>query len=233
MLVVTAVSPGEGNGMKRAVLWGTLWVVASAVVACNSPRDASKSTFKNAINAHFEKHCIQLKKVFPAYVPVASTAKSEVQRANYAQQYGKEIAGYDALVGAGILTVSDGVEEVHGFFGPASKRPARIYALTETGKKLYSEERTAFFATGVLCVGTSGVDSIGSYSEPAQALGGVTVSHVVYTYSPRKVNDWARDRKVQEALPELKELLAPHKSDRATLVLMNTGWVHESDATVR
>jgi hypothetical protein len=62
------------------------WAVASGGVACNSPRDASKSTFKNAINAYFDKHCIQLKKVFPVYVPVASAAKSEVQRANYARQ---------------------------------------------------------------------------------------------------------------------------------------------------
>jgi|GEM_PF-253305 len=217
----------------RTTMRAVVAVLVGVFLGCGSAKDPSKSNFKKALNAHFEKHCVGLGAAFPAYLPTTD-GLNEKQRAAYDKEHATDLSRYNALISAGLLSVRDGEEEVKNWLsGKSTKQPARVYELTDEGKRFYKEERSQFLGKrGTLCAATLAVDSVDSFAEPAQMFG-YTVSRVNYTYSAGSPNEWAREAAVQAAYPELKGLLAQNKQGHAALVLMNTGWVHEKDVEGR
>ncbi len=77
------------------------------------------------------------------------------------------------------------------------------------------------------CTGRLVVDSITSFSEPAEAEG-LKVSRVNYVYHLQDAAAWLQWSALQKSYPELTLFMAPAVQGQALLVLTNKGWVHQN-----
>ncbi|KXU84344.1 hypothetical protein CR51_42170 [Caballeronia megalochromosomata] len=214
--------------MKRKLIAST--VFACFLAACGSSKEASNSNFEKAIDKHFAKQCIT---VTPAAVsadgnkyPIAvglETKASWQQQVQVDEHNAQRTQYFDALVDAGDLSVSNGTKQVKSWLGNReSTVPAKIYSLTDAGKKtLASPDGLAF------CVGHYKVDDITRFSEPSNALGH-TISEVAFTASPVDVPDWTKNDKVAKAF-NLDQALAGHIKANRTMVLASDGWIDSAD----
>ncbi|WP_341018757.1 hypothetical protein [Brevundimonas diminuta] len=64
------------------------------------------------------------------------------------------------------------------------------------------------------------------FTEPGEMMG-MTVSQVDYAYQLKKMAEWAKSKVMQEVFPQLTRDNAETLEGKATVVLMNEGWVHE------
>lgn len=127
----------------------------------------------------------------------------------------------DALVRLGLLR-AEPVE------GAAWGRPLR-YELTDAGRSAYREFPAGRWdprkAAGGFCYGTSEVDSIIRYTEPAEGAGQVQ-TEVTDSYRLRDMAGWARDAGFLRLYPEIERELGPGapRQAQAILVRASDGW---------
>jgi hypothetical protein len=201
----------------------SLIVMAGALAACGSSKDASKPNFAKAIDAQLAKRCLTVSfgmsamttsTTFP--VSVAITQPSLLISADQAKQQNERAFGpYDALAKAGLLTAADA--PVQPLFG-RDKVPGKVYALTDAGVKALKDPKYTTF-----CAGHYQVDEIVNFTEPGNAMG-TTISRVTFTYSPKDVPAWVNDDGVTTAFPALAKQREAHQQGHAVMVLQNDGW---------
>jgi len=214
--------------MKHIYLIFASIVLFILLVGCSSPKDASKDNFKKVINAYLDKNCITISPqespwrgisyhVFPVTIKLlpSDNKGTDEQKAQITQEF-------DALVGIGMLEVQDGSAKVNKSTADDEKItiPAKIYALSEKGKQLFS--KTGF------CVATYEVNEISGFSEPSQSMGHAR-SDVSFLVSPKDIKDWSKKETIIKAFPRLLRKLEQNQAQSARLILMNDGWVHEDE----
>ncbi len=202
-----------------------LLAVAFIVTGCSSRKDASKSNFKRVINDYYAKHCI--------IVEAGVSSFPVVKQTDGLAAYG--IEKLNALADAGMLTVRDTVVEKRVSYGRATKNfPAKVFDISEKGKKFYSENSIVGFGTYQkgFCAGTLKVDEVTSFTEPNN-FSGFTVSNVNVKSSPKKVHVWARDEGISEAFPEIARKIQEPHTETHPLILMDKGWMHYHDFQVQ
>lgn len=215
--------------MRRAER--TAIAVLAVVLGCGSSREVSKANFKKVLDAHFSKDCLGVVEAFPAYLPLTK-GLGDAERAALEAEHAVELRHYDALIGAGLLSVSEGMQIERNALGEEVVRsPARVYQLTERGKKLYREGHfePPFARLGKLCVASIAVEKIDAFSQP-DLWEGRTASHVGFMYSAKDPTELARLPAVRAAYPEITDLLEGKEHEMAVLVLTDKGWVHEDEA---
>jgi hypothetical protein len=222
--------------MRHAALLG---VAILALSGCSDPKAAGKDNFKTAIDAYISKNppCLAIPNSperleggnqpdFPRYVSAAPTT-SDIQRQNRE----RERAPFDALVAAGLMSVSDTTIKVRSglWANDVSDMPVRAYDLTPDGRNALSEvgARTEISAPQQrLCYGKPTVDEVVQFTEPADAMG-VKASRVSYRYHLADLPAWAKNTAMLAAFPQLQRDSAPSIDAAAAVILTNDGWVHE------
>lgn len=173
------------------------FVLAFAMAGCGeSKKEPNNENFTEAIQRYLDKKsgvdtrvCLQLSEY---YLPFKVDLDA------------KDIATYDVLVKAGLLTRSE--DQVEKKF---------IFNATEEGKKLLpiDEKRDQF------CFGRMRVDTI-DHSEKKSEL----TYNLNYTYSVQDVPQWMNNPAVRDAFPnEAEQINGPQKAE-ATLTRSNNGW---------
>jgi len=133
---------------------------------------------------------------------------------------------------AGLIEIYTELEEKQDFLSFIERRkdnnPEMVevekYRLTELGKK-YNKEK--ILGSG-FCYGNSEVVEIKNFTEPTN-MGGYTVSHVKYTFKINNIPEWVHvlKKKYKWMEKDINSSKTP-LSGKATLILTNTGWVHET-----
>jgi hypothetical protein len=201
----------------------TLALAIAAVVAlsaCGSSKNASKQNFAKAIDAHYATNCTALDfsmgtRLFAKFSEGGGFPASVADGVEAGHPEKHTGAPFEALEKVGLLT-SKTTEVQAGLFG--AKVAGKEYSLTEAGTKALLKPGRASF-----CVGHRKVDEVVQFSEPSSGMG-QTVSQAKYTYTVVDVPAWASDPALQDAFPELAEVLEPKKEAHVDLVLMNDGW---------
>ena len=180
----------------------------SPLAACSDQKSANESNFAAAINAFLAEHpnCL-VGTVYPAEVYPAEVGVGG---------YHSEPKAFDALVEAGLLKREE--------FRRPSNNPAEQaegtnrYTLTDKGSAAHSERGW--------CYGTRKVVKILSFTEPTEALG-AKMSQVLFTSSYVDLPDWAKNKAVVAAFPQLQVQAANANKppqEQLVLVLTNHGW---------
>lgn len=214
--------------MKSLKLTIPLLGVIILLVACSSPKDASKENFENIINTYLDKSCILVspKKIWESgEYPVMVELQPIVDKRT--EEYNAEtIKQFEFFVGIGFLEVKDGTK----------KRPARAfsdeyvtvttkeYSLTDKGRQSYQEEGKKGF-----CLAKKKVSEISNFSEPAQALMGYTISNVNFKVSPYQISDWVNNQRFNQVFPHVARELEENQPKSTMLFLMSDGWVHKNE----
>ncbi len=211
-------------GFYLSVLGVVVWIAVDNFsplpTGFSSSMSASKGNFTKAIDAQLAKQCIEIHPGYWKPLPI-SIANDDVSFAPYAAQY-------NALVKAGLLSVTDTLIDKHQFtvsfsgfkasLTPKPKVPGHIYSLTDQGRRALENSKGTIF-----CAGHYQVDKITNFTMPGSSMG-KTISEVDYTYSPSDVPAWALSSDTQAALPELAQQLGHKQQGQITLVLTNNGW---------
>lgn len=193
--------------------------VAFLVTGCGSPKDASKSNFKRVLNDYYANHCIIVDPGVQSFPALKRTGRYGIEKLN-------------ALAGAGILTVKDTVVQgVVSFRKTTKNYPAKVFDMSEKGKKFFSEKGS--FSSGSFengfCAGTLKVDEVVGFTEPSDSFTGFTVSNVNVKCSPDKVHDWARGEAISKAFPRVANKIQGSQIDAHPLILTDKGWMHVHD----
>jgi DNA-binding PadR family transcriptional regulator len=205
--------------------------LTTVLVGCSSPKDASKDNFKKVINEYLDRNCIMISPrniKFPVTIELLPPDNVWATKTNPGK-----IQEYEALVSTGMLEVQDGSAQANKDVFSTQKItvPTKTYSLTDKGKKAFKKNTGKGYFIGSnqgFCVATLQVNEVTSFSEPSQAMG-YTISNVNYSQSPKNTKDWANNEDIVKAFPHFAQELEENQQKSATLVLMNDGWVHESE----
>lgn len=195
-------------------------VFIGTITGCgSSSKEASKENFINTLNSyHQEKGCIMAS--FMGDNDFSKGVTVKLRRSNDAEQH-------DALVDAGILQSQDGVTEEPDFFGKEKlKIPTKTYTLSEEGKKIYQTKKSRLGSSSGFCIAKYQVNNIINFSEPS-SVAGYTISNVIYSATAQDVVSWASNPIFQKAFPKIVDKLQGEQQQKATLVLMDNGWIHK------
>jgi hypothetical protein len=196
-------------------------LAAVSVLACSNPKDATKSNFSRALQAYHDeaKACLRVDVRFPHEAEKGSSTLPVLQE----------------LAARGLLTANDTQKVVQqvALFGapPTRKVDATAFALSDAGKAI-SREETGWTHSTAFCFGTPKGVEVTSFTEPADMMG-VRISQVTYTYQVNDIADWADSETLRKHSRELARAVASKGTpaqNKAALVLMNDGWVHEEVA---
>jgi len=214
--------------MKKKTIASTL--LTCMLAACGSSKEANNGNFEKALNAHFTRDCITIQPFVMAAegngypMTVVMQQKNDfITQAQVDQNNATMTRHVDALVKAGVLSVSDSTKQEKPMFGNREITvPTKVYVLTDAGKKAIVNS-----AGTAMCIGHYKVDEVVRFTEPSNAMGH-TISSVSFTVSPVDVPDWAKGADVQKAYG-LDKKLADHIKMTSTVVLASDGWVEASD----
>lgn len=226
----------ETNLMRVALI--TCLATTVALAGCSDPKAASEGNFEAAINGWIanDPPCLTIPRsmvtpaeatedTFPRYVD-ATPGRSAIAEKNRQTQ----LAAFDALVDAGLMTVENRTIRVrHGLFDDQRDLPVRAYSLSEEGRSaisVNSERTTLIRASERFCYGVPTVADIVQFTEPADAMG-FKASQVTYRYQLRDLPSWASNEKMLAAFPQLVRDTAESLEGRTAVVLTNDGWVHQ------
>ncbi len=200
------------------------------LLACSSPKDASKENFEKIINTYLDKSCILVSPTNSwgsGKIPVMLELEPIKNKRNVEYNTAK-IKKFEFFVGIGLLQVKDGTKKKQAwtFSDEYITVQTKEYSLTDKGKKFYQEKGKNGF-----CAAKKKVSEISNFSEPSQAMMGLgyTISNVNFKVSPYEISGWANNQGIMEAFPYLADKLKENKSESTMLVLMNDGWVHKNE----
>lgn len=216
-----------------------LAAVAALVAGCSNPKAADKKNFETAINDWISKNppCLSLPSgsvraadlaadagVFPLYVE-AAVSEHPMRLENQK----KAAAPFEAMAAAGLLKGEPAEITQSGYFpGTPPKMAVVAYTLTPEGDKAFKARGDGGFwgSQPAFCYGEPAVKEVVRFTEPGEMMG-MTVSQVDYTYQLKNMPEWAKSKAMQEVFPQLARDNAATLEDKAAVVLMNEGWVHE------
>lgn len=194
---------------KSLVLVGLIGALVFG--GCGSKKDATKDNFEEAINAHLEKKCIEIGRMYKD-LPI------EIRTKDY------EKKSLDNLVKVGLLISKPEKVEIKSMFGNNKRmEDGFVYTLTPEGDKYYQKEDKVF------CAGRYEVKEVVNFSEPSDALGQM-ITRVKFTKTARDVPSWAKEWvEILENKDFAKYIAKDPIEDRADLILTNEGWIHHRD----
>lgn len=201
--------------------WIVFCIVGIVLLSgCDNPKRPSKTNFKHAINAYFEKNgrvCIPIVQKFPL----------DLAASNLDDRYGTapELA---ALEKAGLVHSFNTTAAIKGMMdalrGPGKPRAVKRYELTDQGKKYFQRYSTLFGQAEGFCYGQERVGSIVKWDEP-MTQGGYSVTSVTYTYRVDGLATWAQLPNMQRVFPIIKMIIDQTNINQvARLHLTNNGW---------
>lgn len=208
--------------------------VALLLAGCGSSTSPSKSNFAKAINTALAKNCIvanpspNLSMAITSHqYPVGVEEKKATSglfggttQAQADKQNAANFGPFDALVKAGLLTVTTGKVKDAIFHKPVS---GRTYTLTSAGEKALRDKSGLAF-----CAGHWQVKEVTNFTEPGKAIDGATRSTVQFTYAAADVPKWTTAA-IDAGFPNLKQTIGTSGKGRADLVLTNNGWEAQID----
>lgn len=202
---------------------------ALLLAGCGSSTSASKSNFAKAINTALAKNCIVASPAanltmavtghqYPVGVQEQKATSGMFGGTTQAQadkQNAATFGPFDALVKAGLLTVTTGEVKDAFFHKPV---PGKTYALTPAGEKALRDKQSLDF-----CAGHWQVKEVTNFTEPGKAFTGATMSEVQFTYEAADVPSWV-SAAADAGFPNLKQTVGTPGKGRADLTLTNNGW---------
>ncbi len=196
--------------MKKSLVFIGL-ISALILGGCGSKKDATKDNFEEAINARFEKKCIEIGRMYKD-LPLEIRAKDYEKKS------------LDNLVKVGLLASKPEKIEIKSMFGNNKRmEDGFVYTLTPEGDKYYQKEDKVF------CAGRYEVKEIINFSEPLDVLGRV-MTRVKFTKIARDVPSWAEEWAGFSENKNFAMYVAENPiEDSADLVLTNEGWMHHRD----
>lgn len=192
----------------------------AGLVACSSPKDASKSNFSNAIQAYMDTQkgvCIAL----PGDKIPFTLQHEDPMGLNLT---GNNKKNADALVDAGLLSRKE--TRIKRPWKPDETIPASEYQLTDEGRKYFTDENSGIFSDQAFCTGKYTVVDVDNFTEPSDMMG-VKVSQVNFRYKADDLADWAKSDALRAANKDFSKKTQGDLEGSAALVLTNDGWVHE------
>lgn len=178
------------------------------LAACGGAKDASKGNFSKVIQAYLDTRDGLCVSVPLGRIPFTLAQKPEL--------FQPSPAPADALVDAGLLTSRD--TQVKQMFGD-KMLPGTEYQLSAMGKKYLVDGKR-------FCTGRYVVVEVEGFTEPGDMMG-MKVSRVRYRYKAEGAADWVQSAKLRAANDELAEQSDEEIPGAATLVLTDSGWMHE------
>ncbi|TBR40372.1 MULTISPECIES: hypothetical protein [Dyella] len=197
---------------------------ATALLAACSSRDPSKRHFTQAIDAHFQKHCLEVNPTTHDFNDADSYPATFTLNGDDTDGGAWMVASYEALVKAGMLAVQDGVTQ--GIWG---ERPNKTYSLTAAGRVALKGQGK--YDTNRFCAGHLETTEIVMFTTPAVS-NGMTVSQVTFTAKAVDVPAWAMRKDLGDAMPEAVRWRDPVGKRQLILVLTNEGWLVDGDQTL-
>lgn len=196
-----------------------LILVIAIMFGCSSPKDATETNFKKAINEYFTqeaKPCLDLGMALPRQLTSQEGASAAPLLAE--------------LVQLGFVSVADSEKEMFDFLSTRKRKaPAKTFALTDKGKAIATVEERITGNTQ-LCYGRYQVTDVTNFTAPADMMG-LRVTNVDFQFEAADLADWATRSTVlqkhsQQLARDIGSRTAP-LTGHASLVLTNNGWVHE------
>lgn len=191
--------------MIKAVLG--LFVAAGVLAGCQDMKKADEANFRSAIQSYLDTRnglCVGVPGRQYPYQAEHDSALAVEDRARLA-----------ALEGAGLLR-------------QVGAQDAPRYELAPAGEPyLVRGDAQRQGLHDAFCTGRLVVDSITSFTEPAD-VGGLKVSRVNYVYHLQDAAAWLQWSAVQKNYPELAAFMGPAVQGQALLVLTNKGWIHQN-----
>ncbi|TAL72881.1 MAG: hypothetical protein EPN79_02240 [Burkholderiaceae bacterium] len=201
--------------------------VALFLAGCNSSTSANKSNFAKAINAKFASECIVVNPGANAGAALSGNqypvgVKEEkpgsgafgFTQAQVDKQNAADFGPFDALVKAGLLTVTTG--KVKPMFGPESA--GKIYSLTTEGETAQPSKDGLSF-----CAGHWHVKEVTDFTAPSKGFNGATFSTVQFTYTASDVPSWV-SAAVDAGFPNLKQTNGSPGKAKADVTQTDNGW---------
>lgn len=184
----------------------------SLPLGCSS-KAASKGNFKDVLQSWWDKH--------PACESLPWTMPMTLDSRGYG--FLPQIkADLDALTSAGLLTSRTENVPGRGYANPNAPAFTVTYGIGGPNKAAWTNNPLS--NQPELCYSKVKVASIDNYTEPSDMMG-AKVSQVAYTVKYDDLPSWARDAKVQNSLPAMKQALAKAEQQRTDiLVLTANGW---------
>lgn len=188
----------------------------SKALANSDPKEANDENITNALNA-------MLKEKNPACVIFGSA--DQAFPGGFATEFIHariQAERLEKLVKRGLLTSKKA--KVKSMFGEMTNGVE--IGLTEEGRKYYIGSHTQ---PGGLCVGTTVVAAVENYTVP-QAVNGLTMVEVKYTYLISDIPAWAKDEEIQKSFGEIAKIVKSSEgpiNGHSRLLLTNKGWTYK------
>ena len=209
--------------LKSTAAFAIAAIAASITSGCANPKAASEENFSTAIRvymaAHDERQCTQDSLSFPqSYYDRAAWGPSMTSDAT---------TTYDALASAGLVTRSvHSTYHQAAMFMPAWTERVTTYNISPDGQRYVSKQQgygSSVFAK--FCYAYKALDRVTNFTVPGD-LGGMTISQVRYTYSLSNVAQWANNKRIDGAFPDVEQTMqgADATQESTTLTLTNNGW---------
>ena len=172
---------------------------------CRKTNMVDKSTFKSAINDHYNatQECVWSSPVkFPAQADTSNEDQTK---------------GFDALTDAGLL-VRSSAEKKRFLIG---SKQVNNYDLSDKGRSSWTADQTQP-GYGNFCFGHREVTTVDSFT-PVDNPDATRYS-VTYHYDVASVPDWANSTEMKTAFPKVATDTSGQQTATATLMKTSNGW---------
>jgi hypothetical protein len=194
-------------------------VVSAALLmsACGSAAGTSNELYTQALNADFAKQCIEVSpgranQNYPLSIPLIAPVGSMAAATNTFNK--GTTKNFDALVRAGLLSVTEGTDR-----SSSAQRPSKTYTLTAAGQRALASAQgkgTAF------CAGHYQVDELLTSSPPT---GKPPSTAVTFTVSAAGVPAWATSADLANTMPVVAKSLSKHLKMTQYLIQRDGNWM--------
>jgi hypothetical protein len=212
------------NKMKVAKAIFCISILANLITGCDNSKTANDDNFKKAIATDVlpeeQLNCFALSSSDEGF----GLTKPMDFPIEIAKQKAVALAEIQALTKAGLLSTSEGREELTIGF---QRVPTTKYTLTKEGEKFFKRALTSYDSKfNGFCVGEAEVDKVINFTDP-QNEDGTTISKVKYSYKIKNYPSWLSNSEIQAAFPYAAKMVqSQNKPLESTtkLFLTSKGW---------
>lgn len=201
------------------------------ITACNDPKAANKENFGKAVSEYLATQsavCIYYPNssfAIPKGSPLNNDEQIVFKSENLANSWYQDTTNkMDYLEQKGLFSKQEQTIQVEGF-GQKQDMAVTVYSPTDKAKPFITEKNSGFGKSKKICTGKVELDSIGTFTEPAERSG-MKVSRVEYTIKTKELADWATDPNFSKLFKGLYVDIA-EEQQKTTLILTNDGWKSE------